>query len=121
MVGHFEDDCVLSMKSKDRLKTINERVTGVVFIEKMSDDKIEKELNVDCYFAYPYRSYERGINENSNGLIRRYFPKGTDFALITYEEIKKVEYCLNTKPRKRLAWSTPYEVYYKLTGVAIGG
>lgn len=157
VVGHFEDDCVLSMKSKDRLKTINERVTGVVFIEKMLDGTakesteaviralrpiptmyrktitrdngsenkdyttIEKELNVDCYFAYPYRSYERGINENSNGLIRRYFPKGTDFALITYEEIKKVEYCLNTKPRKRLAWSTPYEVYYKLTGVAIGG
>lgn len=156
IVGHFEDDCVLSKINKERLKTINERVTGVVFIEKMIDGTayesncavirslsrlpsahlktltrdngvenldyvtIETKLNMKVYYAHPYHSWERGINENSNGLIRRYFPKGTDFAKITYEEIKKVEFLLNTRPRKRLAFSTPYEVYYKLTNVAIG-
>jgi IS30 family transposase len=62
------------------------------------------------YYAHPYHSWERGTNENTNGLIREYFPKGTDFTKISDEEIQKVEYILNTRPRKRLNWSTPLEV-----------
>lgn len=62
------------------------------------------------YYAHPYHSWERGTNENTNGLIREYFPKGTDFTKIPDEEIAKVEYILNTRPRKRLGWSTPLEV-----------
>ncbi len=53
-------------------------------------------------------SAERGSNENTNGLIRRYFPKGTDFSNVSYEEIQKVEFLLNSRPRKRLGGLTPY-------------
>lgn len=68
-------------------------------------------INISCYFAHPYHSWERGINENTNGLIRWYFPKGTDFAIITEESVKAVEDALNNRPRKRLGWKTPLEVF----------
>jgi IS30 family transposase len=70
---------------------------------------IEKETGLTVYAAHPYCSGERGTNENTNGLIRDYFPKKTDFTKVSDEEIQKVEYDLNTRPRKRLNWSTPLE------------
>ncbi len=63
------------------------------------------------YFAHPYHSWERGTNENTNGLIRRYFPKGTDFATISNKSIKEVEKKLNARPRKRLDYKTPQEIF----------
>jgi len=72
---------------------------------------ITKNLGTKCYFARPYHSWERGTNENTNGLIRYYFPKKTDFAKISEEEIKRVETILNNRPRKRLNWLTPLEVF----------
>ena len=72
-----------------------------------------------CYFAHTYCSQERGSNENLNGLIRRFFPKKTDFALVSDEEIRHVEYLLNTRPRKRHGGKTPLEVLFERTGVAI--
>lgn len=63
------------------------------------------------YFAHPYCSGERGTNENTNGLIRWYFPKGTDFATISDDDIQRVENALNNRPRKRLGWMTPIEVF----------
>ncbi len=80
---------------------------------------LQKELDVKIYFAHAYHSCERGSNENTNGLIRRFFPKKTDFRNVTDEEIRMVERLLNSRPRKRLGWKTPYEVFYKLTGVAL--
>lgn len=68
-------------------------------------------LGVGCFFAHPYHSWERGANENVNGLIRDYFPKKTDFTLVPDAEIAAVEYALNTRPRKRLKWRTPLEVW----------
>ena len=65
----------------------------------------------DCYFAHPYHSWERGTNENTNGLIRDYFPKGTDFRTISDEEIAYVERELNERPRKRHGWKTPLQVF----------
>lgn len=64
---------------------------------------------MEVYRAHPYCSGERGTNENTNGLIRDYYPKKTDFTKVTDEEIQKVEYDLNMRPRKRLNWSTPLE------------
>ena len=78
---------------------------------------MQQATGMDVYFAHPYHSWERGTNENTNGLIREYFPKKTDFSMITYEEISKVEYALNTRPRKRLNWKTPLE----LMSVALQG
>jgi IS30 family transposase len=81
--------------------------------------EIEETLNISCYFAHPYCSHERGSNENINGLIRRYFPKGTDLSRITDKDVSQVEYLLNTRPRKRLEGMTPYEVFFNKTGVAL--
>ena len=77
--------------------------------------EVEREAGIRAYFAHPYHSWERGTNENTNGLIRWYFPKGTDFATISDEELARVEYALNNRPRKRLGWRTPLEVW----GVAL--
>jgi transposase, IS30 family len=73
---------------------------------------IEKELKAKVYFAHPYSSWERGTNENTNGLIRQYFPKGTDFNLISQKEIDKVVNKLNNRPRKCLGYRTPAEVFH---------
>jgi len=154
-VGHWEDDCIVSRASPDRLKTINERVSGAVFISRAEDgtmaetnrivaerlgsipatlrktltrdrgsenlgyETLQKELGIKIFFAHAYHSWERGSNENLNGLIRRFFPKKTDFRDITDEEIRLVERLLNSRPRKRLGWKTPYQVFYELTGVAL--
>lgn len=74
-------------------------------------EEIETALSINCFFAHPYRSSERGANENANGLLREYFPKRTDFRKISDEEIEEVEYRLNSRPRKRLGWKTPLEVW----------
>ena len=74
---------------------------------------------MSVHFAHSYCSYERGSNENLNGLMRRFFPKKTDFAKVSEEEIRKVEYLLNTRPRKRFGGLTPYEVLYEKIGVAL--
>jgi IS30 family transposase len=154
-LGHWEDDTMVSRQSAVRLKTMNELVSGIIFIGRMSDGtvsesnrvvikrmkalpestrktltrdrgtenygwkEIEKELNLTCWFAHPYCSHERGSNENGNGLIRRFFPKKTNFDPLTDDEITRVEYLLNSRPRKRLGGKTPYEVFYELTGVAL--
>jgi IS30 family transposase len=66
---------------------------------------------VEVYFADPYSSWQRGTNENTNGLIRRYLPKKTDFSEITEEEIRWIEKMLNDRPRKRLGYRTPRQVW----------
>jgi len=72
---------------------------------------IARQLRCDCYFARPYHSWERGLNENTNGLIRQYFPKKMNFTYITLEEIAFVEDRLNNRPRKCLGFKTPNAVY----------
>ena len=81
-------------------------------------DRIAKALDADFYFAHPYASWERGTNENTNGLIRQYFPKNRDFTSITHQEINIVMKRLNNRPRKRLGFLTPAQVFFK-SGVAL--
>jgi len=76
-----------------------------------------KETSMQVYFAHPHSLWERGTNENTNGLIRDYFPKGTDFSLIRKDKIKWVEKQLNNRPRKVLNWSTPQEAFKKLSRI----
>ena len=154
-IGDWEDDTMVSRQSNDRLKTINERVSGVVLIGKMKDGtmsesnrvvedrlgampaqirktltrdrgfenlayrELEEKLQIDCYFARAYCSQDRGSNENTNGLIRRDYPKKTDFAKVSDDQIRQTEYRLNTTPRKRHGGKTPLEVLFERTGVAI--
>jgi len=80
--------------------------------KEMTQHKLfTQNTKIKVYFAHPYSPWERGTNENTNGLIRQYFPKGTDFNTITKKEIKLAQNQLNARPRKTLNWKTPREVF----------
>ncbi|MFL6231054.1 MAG: IS30 family transposase [Pyrinomonadaceae bacterium] len=81
--------------------------------------RIAQHLKADFYFAHPYASWERGLNENTNGLVRQYFPKKSDFSKITDRQINKVVERLNHRPRKTLGYKTPNEVFFKQPLVAL--
>lgn len=78
---------------------------------------ITQQLNAPVFFENPYHSWERGLNENTNGLVRQFFPKGTDFTKLTHEQVQKVEENLNNRPRKILRYRTPNEEFLRLTGL----
>lgn len=79
----------------------------------------EKRLGGRVYFARPYHSWERGLNENTNGLLRQFFPKHMDLRKVSQKTIDKVERLLNTRPRKCLNYRTPAEVFLGRRGVAL--
>ena len=74
--------------------------------------KIEAETNVKFYFANPYHSWERGSNENANGLIRQYLPKTASMENLTQQQCNRIADKLNQRPRKRYGFKTPEEIYY---------
>ena len=74
---------------------------------------VSETLETDFYFAHPYHSWERGLNEHTNGLIRQYLPKKTDFTHVSKEEIITIQEKLNHRPRKVLGFRTPYEVFFE--------
>ena len=82
--------------------------------ELTEHEQIAKELRAKIYFAHPYSSWERGLNENTNGLIRQYFPKGRELTDVVQEEIERAMDRLNHRPRKTLGFRTPYEVFFSL-------
>jgi transposase, IS30 family len=75
-----------------------------------------KAVGADCYFARPYHSWERGLNEHTNGLIRQFFPKWTNFRIIKPEQVTRVMDLINDRPRKSLGYRTPREVFYGQSG-----
>ena len=79
--------------------------------EFTNHEQIAKDATVDIFFAHPYHSWERGLNENTNGLIRQYFPKSTDFATISDADVAFVQQRLNTRPRKILDFNSPLEFF----------
>jgi transposase, IS30 family len=83
--------------------------------KEMSEHKLfAKASGMTVYFAHPHSPWERGTNENTNGLIRQYFPKGTDFTKVTAAEIRRCQNLLNDRPRKVLEYHTPNEVFGEL-------
>jgi len=83
--------------------------------QEMAEHKLfTKNTQIKVYFAHPHSPWERGTNENTNALIRQFFPKGTDFSKVTLESIKKAQDMLNDRPRKTLGFLTPHEVFSKL-------
>jgi IS30 family transposase len=87
--------------------------------EFASHESVADALRIKVYFADPYCSWQRGLNENTNGLIRQYVPKGSDIRTLTDEQIERIMDRLNNRPRKSLGYLTPNEVFYKrkkLTG-----
>jgi len=79
-------------------------------IEMARHEIITKKTGMKIYFAHPYSSWERGTNENTNGLIRRYLPKGTDFTEISEIKLLRIQQKLNNRPRKIIAYKTPKEI-----------
>lgn len=101
---------------KDRVHSI----TADNGSEFAAHKKIAKTLNIEFYFAHPYSSWQRGLNENTNGLIRQYIPKRTNFKDITEEQIKEIQYKINRRPRKTLDYDTPLQRFYaSLRNVAL--
>jgi IS30 family transposase len=76
-------------------------------------------LRADLYFAHPYAVWERGLNENTNGLVRQYFPKKSDFSKITSDNVQQVMGRLNNRPGKRLGYKTPNQVFFKQKPIAL--
>jgi len=99
----------------NRLNLLPDKIKQTITFDNGSENsrwqELEERIGIKTFFAHPYHSWERGTNENTNGLIRDYFPKGTDFTKISNQDIAFVEYSLNTRPRKRLGYKTPLEVF----------
>jgi len=96
------------------LKPYKERVHTLTFdngSEFVHHQKIAKALEADTYFAHPYSSWERGINENTNGLIRQFFPKGGDFRQVSCKQVKDAIANLNNRPRKTRCYLTPNQMF----------
>lgn len=102
-------------KAVERFKGIAEdkkhTITYDNGIEFSEHEMIERDSAMKIYFAYPYHSWERGTNENTNGLLRQFFPKKSMFATLTQEVVDSVAELINNRPRKRLGYFTPHEVF----------
>ncbi|WP_340619058.1 IS30 family transposase [Xenorhabdus entomophaga] len=96
------------------LSLLKQKVKTITFdngLEFAEHEMISKNLDAKIYFAHPYSPWERGINENTNGLIREYFPKGTDFNKVSELEINLAANSLNKRPRKTRGYNTPDELF----------
>jgi transposase, IS30 family len=102
------------------------RVIGIDKIEAMTFDngkefggheELARTLSASCCFANPYCSWERGLNEHTNGLVRRFFPKGTDFREVRQKDRDEAVKLINHRPRKALGYRTPHEVFWGHSGV----
>jgi IS30 family transposase len=77
-------------------------------------EKIAKALKAKIYSANPYSSWERGINENTNGLLRQFFPRAINFKTVTAAQIKRAVYLLNNRPRKTRQYKTPNQIFNEI-------
>jgi len=103
----------------DPIKTFVKTITFDNGKEFTLHEKIAEALGCDTYFAKPYSSWERGQNENANGLLRQYFPKAMELVDVTIKEVFRAVDKLNRRPKKCLGYKTPYEAFEELTGVGI--
>ena len=92
-------------------------------LEFCDHERVAKAIKANTFFANPYASWERGVNENTNGLVRQYIPKNRKFNTVSHQEIDFIMDRPNHRPRKTLGYKTPHEVFFntqtKLTGVAL--
>jgi IS30 family transposase len=119
----------LTRRTAGQVTTLATELLGKVpFVETLTLDngkefaeheKIAKQVGVNVYFAHPYASWERGTNENTNGLIRQYLPKNRRLDNLEEQELQEIMTALNNRPRKRLDFLTPQEVFFEGRSVAV--
>lgn len=101
-------------RSKALFESVPERLRHTVTFDNGKEfsehERLARQLDVKIYFADPYCSWQRGTNENTNGLLRQFFPKGTDFREVSYHQVNQAIDLINDRPRKRLGYRTPREV-----------
>lgn len=101
-----------------RLRTIPESLRKTLTYDQGTEmalhHTLAKRLHIDIFFCDPHSPWQRGTNENANGLIREYLPKGADLSLATHQQLTSIEYALNNRPRKILGFRTPFEVFSEL-------
>jgi IS30 family transposase len=100
----------------NKLKPLAARVKTLTYDngkEFAGHGQIDEQLQSTAYFARPFASWERGSNENLNGLLRQYIPKKRSMSTVTDEEIRMIQNRLNNRPRKRLGFKTPAEVFHQ--------
>ncbi|MES2714968.1 MAG: IS30 family transposase [Pseudomonadota bacterium] len=130
--GHWEGDLIKGSTAEDilhgfkrRLQSIPESLRKTMTYDQgreMSKHLVlSAELNMDIYFCDPRSPWQRGSNENANGLIREYLPKGTDLSQISQQQLTAIEHSLNNRPRKSLNFHSPAEVFDQLTSDLIRG
>lgn len=117
LAGYVErkDADSVSKKVIELLSAVGSKAKTITFDngkEFANHAHMSKALGVDVYFARPYHSWERGLNENCNGLLRQYFPKGSSFKSIKQESLLDALTRMNHRPKKVLNWRTPYEVFF---------
>ncbi|MFI3141211.1 MAG: IS30 family transposase [Clostridia bacterium] len=99
----------------DAFKTVPEKYRLSLTVDRGLEftdwQRVEKELNTKVYFCDPYSPWQRGSNENTNGLIRQFFPRGKVFKQVTSDDVSFVQYLLNIRPRKCLNWKSPISVF----------
>ena len=88
--------------------------------EMSQHEQLSQAIGIKVYFTDPRSPWQRGSCESTNGLVRQYFPKGTDLTPVTQRELNRVANLLNNRPRKTLGYQTPLEAYEKLASVALG-
>ena len=94
------------------IKALTHTITSDNGKEFAYHEEVAQSLDADFYFANPYHSWERGLNEHTNGLIRQYLPKQTDFTQVKRKQIRFIQDRLNNRPRKSLGFKTPAQVFY---------
>jgi len=141
-IGHWEGDLINGANGTGNLATLVERRSRFTLVDRTDSteapgvtrarrsvtldngkefaqhEEIARDTVMDVLFAHPYHSWERGTNENTNGLIRRLHPKQSSFAGIGRAELKRIDTFLNDRPRKCLGWSTPREWLTDFLGCA---
>ena len=106
----------VQQKIRDRLKQLDQQRRRSVTLDNGSEfarcGRLEKHLGMKLYFAEPGCPHQRGTNENTNGLIRQFFPKGTEFRYVTHQEVRQAEKLINNRPRACLSFQTPNDVFF---------
>lgn len=109
-------NAIISLLSE--FKDVVHTITFDNGLEFSEHQAIAEALNARTYFAHPYASYERGLNENTNGLLRQFIPKGTDLRTVTEEDLQRYQGALNSRPRKCLGFRQPSVVFAELRKAA---